>query len=129
MGLKIKFGSRQQVVPSGEYRVIVRDIRKDKFIGKRDSLEFIFEIADGSHAGSQIRGFANAHYETFSEYTKIWRWLAAINAADDDPALEIDLDVFYDKVLNVKIETKISRKTGNQFSNVTDILGVACDLI
>lgn len=126
--MKIKCGQRHQAVPPGEYRVKVTDIREGTFVGKRRSIEFIFEISDGEHFGKSIRGYANAHYDTFSEYTKLRQWIQAVTRIDSEPGCEIDLDVFYGKILRAQIESKKSRKTGNTFSNVTNILGVVCDL-
>ena len=128
MTLKIRLGDRHQFIPPGEYRAKITDIREGTFVGKRKSLEFMFELLDGEHVGKTARGYVNAHYDSFSEYTKLRQWITAVGKIDTDPGTEIGLDLFFDKVLRVQVETKISKKTGNTFSNVTGILGVVCEL-
>ena len=128
MCIKIKIGQRQQLIPDGEYRVKLSEVKEGSYIGKRKTLEFHFLIADGEHHGVLVRGFVNAHYETFSEHTKLYRWIKAVSNECLDPGEELDLDVLYEKILRVQISTKESKKTKNKFSNVTDILGVYLDL-
>ena len=70
MGIKVKIGKRQTAIPEGEYPVKVTSIKEGTFVGKRKTLEFQFEVVGGEFAGSFIRGFVNAHYETFSSFTK-----------------------------------------------------------
>ena len=127
MGIKIKAGMRDQHIPPGEYRARVSEIREASFIAKRKTFEFIFEIADGEHRGTSLRGFVNAEYESYSQHTKMYRWIMVNNKGDFGPGDVLDLDIFKGKILRVQVEDKISRKTKIVFSNVTDILGVYLD--
>ena len=124
MGIKVKAGLNQQFVPPGEYLAKVTEIREGTYINKRKIYEFIFEIADGPSRGTIVRGFVNGHYEAFSEYTKLRQWLNTISGNCVEAGEEIDLDIFFNKILRVTLEPKQSRKTKNAFSNVTNILGV-----
>ncbi len=121
-------GTRQTKIPPGEYSAKVIEIKTDTFIGKRKSLQFTFEIMEGEFRGTQLRGWLNAHYESFSEHTKLYRWYSVVYKDDMDTGEKKTTDVFFDKILKIKVETKASKKTKNEFSNVTDILGVIHDL-
>jgi hypothetical protein len=127
MGIKIKMGDRSQHIPAGEYLAKVTIIKEGQF-AKRRTLEFYFEIADGPHRETMIRGFVNAHYESFSSHTKLRQWILAITKDAYESQDEVDLDIFLNKVLRVTVESKISKKTKNQFSNITNILGMVEDL-
>lgn len=121
-------GTRQTKIPPGDYSARVVEVKEGTFIGKRKSLQFAFEIADGDYQGTQLRGWVNAHYESFSEHTKLFRWYSNVCKDDMDVGEKKTTKVFFDKILKIKVETKISKKTQNEFSNVTDILGVIYDL-
>ena len=121
-------GTRQTKIPPGEYSAKAMEIKEGTFIGKRKSLQFTFEIAAGEYRGTQLRGWVNAHYDSFSEHTKLFRWYGVACKDDMDIGEKKTTDVFFDKILKIKVETKSSKKTKNEFSNVTDILGVVYDL-
>ncbi|HRK01685.1 MAG TPA: hypothetical protein PLH57_03410 [Oligoflexia bacterium] len=128
MGIKISLGPRQTVVPAGEYLAKLVEIKEGTFVGQRKTFEFLFEIASGEHSGIIVRGFVNANYETFSEYTKLRQWATMVARFDTDMGAKLDLDIFFGKILKVKVETKVSKKTKNLFSNVTAILGLEYEL-
>ena len=129
MGIKVKVGAAQKVVPDGEYKCLVREIKEGSFVGKRKTYEFIFEIADGEHKGVQIRGFVNGNYESFSSNTKLYRWYCfAIGESELPVGDELSLDEFLDKLFVVRIVTKISKKTKNTFSNVEEVISKYMDL-
>lgn len=126
--LKFKVGNKRSWVPPGAYRVKVNNIEKKTPFGDRPVLEFLFEIVSGDHKGVELRGFCNANYETFSENTKLYQWHAAVTGDELEPGDELEINVFFDKILEVEVEEKISKKTKNKFSNVTKILGVIGEL-
>ena len=122
--IKITIGERHIAVPDGDYDVVVDEIRKGKFSGKRDTLEFIFRVVKGDYKDALVRGFVNAHYANFSEHTKLFNWIKAIS---DDPLErgdQVDLEIFFNKVLKVRVKATESRLTKNPFGNVKEILGV-----
>jgi hypothetical protein len=127
MGIKVRVGLRAQVVPPGAHRARVTQIKEGEFF-KRRTIEFVFELVDGEHKGVQVRGFLNGDYDAFSAHTKLYKWFTAATKDELEPGAELDLDAFYNKVFEVQIETKTSRKTKNQFSNVTEILRTVWDL-
>lgn len=125
--MKLRVGERQSSVPEGEYQAIVKDIRTSKNFN-RDVFEFLFEIVDGPHKGVQARGFCNADYEAFTSHTKLYHWYEMVTKDALTTGDELDTDDFYNKVLIVRVETKVSKKTKNEFSNVTEIVGVKDEL-
>jgi hypothetical protein len=124
----LKVGSRQQRVPPGEYLAEVVEVKEGSFIGKRRTLQFQFKISDGPSRGILINGFVNAHYESFTEYSKLYQWYQRATGHSLNPDEEINLENFYHKLLKVRVEDKTSKKTGNKFSNVSDILALAGEL-
>lgn len=122
--LKFKVGNKRAWIPAEIYNAEVVSIEQKMLFKDKPILEFIFEIASGEHEKTELRGFCNANYQTFSENTKLYQWCAAATGNTFEPGEELDLGVFYNKVLIVKVEEKISRKTKNKFSNVTEILGI-----
>jgi hypothetical protein len=128
VGIKIKAGVRHAHIPPGNYKVRVTEIRESTFINKRKTFEFHFEVAEGEFKGTNMRGFVNGNYESFSPYTKLHRWMLPFTKGDLESGDELDLDIFMNKILIASVADKISRKTGNIFSNVTEILGVHCEL-
>jgi hypothetical protein len=124
MGITVKLGGRLALIPPSEYRARVAEITEGSYMGKRKTFQFHFEIAEGPHQGVKLFGFVNAHYKTFTAHSKLHKWMAAISNGDMDSGAEVDLDIFYGKILIVKVETKESKKTKNHFSNITEILGV-----
>lgn len=128
MGLKIKLGHRQSLIPPGRYRAKVTKICESKFAGTRRTFHFNFQVADGEFQGAEIKGFVNANYESFSEHTKLKKWLDKVAKTDSEVGEILDLDIFFDKILVVLVETKSSKRTKNQFSNVVDILEVYHEL-
>lgn len=125
--MRFLIGERFTAVPEGEYEVVLKDI-KDHKTYKRPSLMFVFEIVKGEHAGTKANAFLNINYKTFSPFTKLYKWHTTVLGHELGPDEEINTDVFLNKVLRVKVEAKIAKKTKNTFSNVTDILGVIRDL-
>ncbi|MBK8202625.1 MAG: hypothetical protein IPK68_10030 [Bdellovibrionales bacterium] len=129
MAIKVKVGAAHKVVPDGEYKCIVREIKAGTFVGKRKTFEFHFEIAEGEHKGVQVRGFVNGNYESFSSNTKLYRWHCIANGESELPVGdEINLDDFLDKVFVARIVTKESKKTKNLFSNVEEVIRKHLDL-
>lgn len=121
-------GERTQRIPSDKYKAMIIEIKKGKYKGKRDNFYFTFEIAEGPHKGVQIRGFVNAHYKVFSEYTKLIQWYERATGHPVEPGEEINLQNFQNRVLVVNVEDKTSKETKNAFSNVTDILSLVAEL-
>lgn len=127
--LKIKVGSPRSWIPPGKCHVTVKNIEKTRPFKDKWAFQFTFEVSDGEYHGVQLRGFCNANYETYSQNTKLFQWLSVVTGDDFlEPGDELDLNVFFDKLLEVKVEEKISKKTKNKFSNVTEIIGVVCEL-
>lgn len=124
--MKFKIGERQAAIPSGEYHAVLWELKETQLFKKRH-LVFTFEIRGGLHHGMHLRGFINADYDSFSPFTKLWKWAAAVAEGDMDPGDELDTEIFWHKILKVRVETKISKKTGNPFSNVTEIEGVVIE--
>ena len=119
-----KIGSCLAHVPPGQYKVKVVDIHQTKYMNKRPTLEFEFEIVDCEYRGTKIRGFVNADYETFSAYTKLYKWYFIATGDELGYGDEGDFSEFEDKIFLAEVETKESRKTKNQFSNVTDLISL-----
>lgn len=127
--INLKVGKRTIDVPDGEYRARVVEIQvQEYFAGKKKTLEFLFEIVEGPHSDAVLRGFANAHYESFTPFTKLYRWHAIAAGDEPEEGDNLDLAVFADKVFLVEVVRKKSRKTDNCFSNVREILGLVCEL-
>ncbi len=126
--LTVKIGDSLRHIPDGEYKAIVRDIHADSFIKQRKSFVIKFEVAEGEHKGVALNSYLNGQYETFSARTKLFQWYSTVAGYEPDTGDEINLEMFQDKLLKVKVETKISKKTGQKFSNVTNVLEVVCEL-
>ena len=122
--LKVRVGARQQQVPAGEYLVKVENIKRGFFREKRPIFQFDFIVASGPHSGTTLRGFVNAHYESFSAYTKLYQWYSVVSGEEPELSSTMDLTIFYNKVLKVRVEEKQSHKTKNAFANVSTILSV-----
>jgi len=125
--MKFKVGKRNNCIPDGEYDAIVNEIRRIQTY-RRPALEFHFEIADGEHRGTELKGFCNADYESFTNRTKLYQWYEKVTGDSLEADSMLDTDQFKEKVLQVRVESKTSKKTGNKFSNVVEILGVKCEL-
>lgn len=125
--LTFKVGKKRSWVPPGIYQAKITKIEQVNNFNK-PVLNFIFEIVAGDCREVELRGFVNANYETFSENTKLYQWYLAASGEALLPEETIHMDDFYNKVLEVKVEDKISKKTKNQFSNVTEILRVVHEL-
>jgi hypothetical protein len=125
-------GSAISHVPPGEYEAIVTKVSlEDKY--KRKVLILQFMIDGGEYDGEFVKAFANANYETFSPETKVWKW--AETALDREIGVGETIDpekVFMNRILKVRIDDKNRKdnKMGEQpvISNVTDILGLKCEL-
>lgn len=127
MKMKFKVGQVMHQVPDGIYRIIVRQIINSATY-KRPCFVFNCEIAEGEHKGTVARAFCNADYDVFSNHTKLYQWYSIVAGENLETGDEIDLSAFYDKVLEVRIETKTSRKTNNNFSNVVEIIKVVMEV-
>lgn len=128
MDLVIKVGERLPTIPPGQYLAKVTEIVPTMFLNKRKTLEFRFEIVDGPYRGVRIRGFVNAHYESFTNFSKLGQWILKVLKEELPAGEELNLNIFFDKILVVQVETKISRKTKHSFSNVVDILEVKLEI-
>lgn len=125
--IKFTVGERQPVIPSGEYQVRVEEIKETAFMNKRKTYTFVFRIVHGDFHDVLVRGFVNAAYQSFSEHTKMYKWASVVHKDDMEPGAELDLSAFYDKVFLVRIEPKKSKKTKNEFGNVTEIIKVIAE--
>ncbi len=125
--LKFKVGECRSVVPPGEYKVrIISIVKKPNF--NREILVFLFEIVEGSHKGTQLNGFCNADYKSFSSNTKFYQWYCVAIGEEPEPGDDIELDAFFNKVYLARVEIKSSRKTKNPFSNITELLEYIDDI-
>ena len=125
----VKVGTNHHVVPDSEYKCFVKEINEGSYRGKRPLYEFIFEIAEGEHKGVQLRGFVNAHYESFSSNTKLYQWYCTATGEEELETNDtLNLDDFKDRLLLVKTSTKKSKMTKNKFSNVEVIVKYLQDL-
>ncbi|OFZ54744.1 MAG: hypothetical protein A2428_00975 [Bdellovibrionales bacterium RIFOXYC1_FULL_54_43] len=125
--MKFKVGQRQVLIPPGDYRARLIEVKASKFVAGRLGLHLTFEVTDGQLQGEKASAFLNAHYETFSSHSKLYQWFEAAMGHPPDSG-EIDLDLLMTRVLVVQIDTKESRKTKNLFSNVVAIKGTYCEL-
>lgn len=125
--MKFKIGRKTILLSEGTYSAVITSIKKITNF-KRPALEFIFEIVEGEYKGVELRGFCNADYEVFSSNTKLYKWYEKATGQSLEPSDDLDADDFLNRVLKVKIENKKSKKTGNDFSNVTEILGVVREI-
>ena len=121
-------GDRRSALPEGEYDVVLLKIEKASYGGKRARLDFVFEVRSGEFRGSIVKAFVNSQYEKFSSFTKLYQWWCIAAGREPEEGEDISTQVFFDKVLRVKIETKVSRKTAIAFSNVTQILSVTGEI-
>lgn len=126
--LKFKVGNKKSWVSPGIYQVKIVRIEKKTPFKDKPVLEFLFEITSGEYKGIELRGFCNANYEIFSENTKLYQWYAAVTGDVLGYGDELDTNVFFDKIIEVQIEEKISKKTKNKFSNVTKIIRMVYEL-
>lgn len=125
--MKVLVGQRKRLVPPGEYQARIVDIRKKEVVNKKCVFEFVFEISDGVQQGAKLSGFVPAGYEAFTEYTKLYQWYLAATGDALEEGAALDLDDFKGRVLKVRCETKVSRRTKNEFSNVVEILGLVME--
>jgi len=127
--MKIKIGKPNTIIPPGnEYRAYITEIKESNTY-KRKALEFTFEIdTPEEFAGTELRGFCNADYEVFTNRTKLVKWLEVAIGKEFEAGDEIDLDEFKEKLLRISVETKTSKRTKMEFSNVTDILELELEL-
>ncbi len=125
--LKFKVGTRSTWVPPGNYQVIVKEIKMTTPYKNKPVIEFLFEIASGDNRGVQLRVFCNGDYTAFSGATKLYQWHAVVSG-DDFECEELDMSIFYDKLIEVGVVEKISKKTKIKFSNVLKIIRVLRDL-
>jgi hypothetical protein len=125
--LKLKVGENRACIDPGKYKAFIRNISMEQKYQK-DTLVFLFEIAEGPHKGIQCNGYCNANYASFTSNTKLHKWYSNVAGEEPSPGTDFDLEVFYDKVLLVEVSTKKSRKTGNLFSNVMSVLEYCDDL-
>jgi hypothetical protein len=119
--IKLKVGEKCSCIAPGQYKAFVRNITVEQKY-KKDTLVFLFEIAEGPHKGVQCNGYCNANYVSFTSNTKLYKWYVPAAGEEPTPGSDFDLDVFYDKLFLVEVKTKEARKTGNLFSNVVQIL-------
>ena len=97
-------GKRTVEIPEGRYRARITEIQDHQyFSNKKRSFEFYFEIAEGEHQGVVLRGFMNAHYETFTPFTKLYKWYVIASGYEPDEGETLDLNVFF--------ETKVDKGT------------------
>ena len=115
-------GERQQQVPEGEYQATIIEIKETSYLGKRRTLNLVFEIKEGKFFGNRLNGFANANYKSFSEHSKIWKWYSTTTGKTPDTGDDFDLEEMKNYVVQIQVKNKESRKTKNAFSNVTDII-------
>ena len=120
-------GPRSEVIPPGEYQSVVVDWKLEQKYGRR-SLVLIHEIAAGENRGVQLRQWLNANYETFSPQTKLYRQYEIVTGEALEEGEELNPDDFKERVYRVRVETKKSQKSGNEHSNVTEILDVVREL-
>lgn len=127
--LVLTVGKRTADVPPGQYQARIVEIQAKEFFGKnKRQLEFTFEIAEGEFQEISLLGFANAHYTTFTPFTKLYRWYSIAAEEEPDEGEIFDLNILFDKIFLVEVDRKKSRKTGNPFSNVTEILSLVCEI-
>jgi len=125
--MKISVSKKSASIPPGEYQSIIKDISLTKNF-KRDIIEFLFEVVEGPYSGTALRGFCNGSTVEISSHSKLYRWYQCATGDELEDGHELNTDDFLNKVLTVDVKTKISKKTKNSFSNVTDILGVRYEL-
>lgn len=125
--MEFKVGDRCHAVPDGEYEAILIEVQENQRFNKKQ-LDFRFELKNKDVVGNIVRGFVNISYDSFSAHTKLYKWHQAVTGEDLEPGCSLNIDVFMDKVLLVKVETNTSRKTKNKFSNVTEIKRVIYEL-
>lgn len=121
--MKLKVGNSIDTVPDGTYELIIRKIEQST-VYKRPCLVFMFEVATGKFKGSELKGFCNVDYETFSNRTKIYQWYFIVTGDELEHGDSLDTEDFIAKVIEAKVVTKTSRRTKMEFSNVTEILKV-----
>jgi len=127
--LNLKVGKRTIDVPPGEYRARVVEIQLQEYFGsKKKTLEFLFEIVEGPSSEAVLRGFANAHYDTFTPFTKLFRWYSIASGDEPEEGEKFDLNAFFEKIFLVEVDRKKSKKTENHFSNVKEILSLVCEM-
>lgn len=120
--LKVPIGTKLTNIPNGEYEAILEKIEEEKKFNRR-TLIFTFKIVSGDYSQYLARAFVNFNYETFTEHSKLYKmYFATLGREVDFDETEINLADFYERVLLVKIENKASKKTGNKFGNVTEII-------
>ena len=122
MSLILKMGERQQQVPEGEYQATIIEIKETSYLGKRRTLNLVFEIKEGKFFGNRLNGFVNAHYDNFSEHSKLWKWYSIITNITPDPGDDFNLEEMKNFVVLIRVKNKESRKTKNVFSNVDEII-------
>ncbi len=125
--MKLVAGGKNRHIPPGQYKARVIRIESGSFFGRRKAIHMTFEILEGPSKGTEINAFFNAHYEHFSPYTKFYRWYSIVTRESPEAGEEMDTDLFMGKVILVNVEDKVSTKTKNLFSNVTDIIEVIHD--
>ena len=89
-----------------------------------DAVKFFFAITDMVDENGDepvINGMCSAN--KLSTATKLYRWISAITGSQLLVGVEIDFDNFIG--IGVKILVVNTQKNGNEYSNVTEIIGVA----
>ena len=120
--LTFKAGDDRKLLPEGEYNIVLERIEPTSFMGKREVLDFTFYVVEGPHKGIRVKAFLNSHYEKFSSFTKYHQWWCIASGRLPEEGEGLSAEAFFDSVFKAQIETKTSRKTKLQFSNVTDLL-------
>lgn len=125
--MKFKISNPTHLVPEGNYDAKVIKVDSAR-IYQKNTLILWFEILNGDYNGSIIKGFLNAQYEVITRNTKLFQWYEKVIGHELDENEEIDTDNFFNRALKVSVKNKVSRKTKNEFSNVSEILHLISEI-